>query len=375
MHNLPLYLDYAATTPVDPRVLEAMLPYFTEHFGNAASTTHIHGEIARKAVENGRQQVAGLINARPEEIIFTSGSTESINMALKGLFWANSGKRRHIITVKTEHKAVLDTCAWLEEIGAEVTYLDVDEEGIINWDQYEKALEDDPMLVSVMHANNETGVIQEISKISKMAHEYGALFFTDATQSFGKVPIDVLQENIDMLCFSAHKIYGPKGIGGLYLKKGIKLVPLVHGGGHQWGGRAGTLNVPGIVGLGEAALIAKVEMYDHYKTVKKIKDNFEKQLNGGGQIKINGKLNQRSPYILNFQLLKSSPDQFILNNRRFLAVSNGSACNSEVMEISHVLKAMGLFKNSSIRVSFIPNEVYIRNYSTFLTNDQDRSSI
>ena len=354
MHNLPLYLDYAATTPVDPRVLEAMLPYFTEHFGNAASTTHIHGEIARKAVEKGSQQVANLINAQPEEIVFTSGSTESINLALKGLFWANSAKRRHIITVKTEHKAVLDTCAWLEEIGAEVTYLDVDEEGIINWGQYEQALQEDPLLVCVMYANNETGVIQEVSKIANMAHQYGSLFFTDATQAFGKVPVDVQFEEIDMLCFSAHKIYGPKGIGGLYVKEGIKLVPLIHGGGHQRGLRSGTLNVPGIVGLGEAAKIAKAELADNAEKARAIRDKFEDSLLKQSKIKINGKRNQRLPYISNVQLVGKDADDFIIENKAKLSVSIGSACNSSVMQPSYVLEALGLSSNqnlSSIRIS------------------------
>lgn len=354
MQTLPVYLDYAATTPVDPRVLEAMLPYFTEHFGNAASTTHIHGEIARKAVEKGRQQVADLINAQPEEIVFTSGSTESINMALKGLFWSNPGKRRHIITVKTEHKAVLDTCAWLEEIGAEVTYLDVDEEGIIDWNQYEEALEEEPLLVCIMYANNETGVLQEISKVAKMAHEYGSLFFTDATQAFGKVPIDVQQEEIDMLCFSAHKIYGPKGIGGLYVKKGIKLVPLVHGGGHQGGLRSGTLNVTGIVGLGEAARIAKTEMADNARRARLLRDQFEDSLLKHSRIKVNGKEDQRIPYISNFQLIGEDADDFIINNKLKISISAGSACNSSVMEPSYVLKALGLstIQNvSSIRIS------------------------
>jgi cysteine desulfurase len=352
MQKLPVYLDYAATTPVDPRVLEAMLPYFAEHFGNAASTTHIYGEIAKKAVDKGRKQVADLINANPEEIIFTSGSTESINMALKGLFWANAGKRRHIITVKTEHKAVLDTCDWLEEIGAEVTYLDVDEEGIINWDQYEQALLEEPLLVCVMYANNETGVIQEIAKIAEMAHKYGALFFTDATQAFGKIPIDIEQEAIDMLCFSAHKIYGPKGVGGLYVKKGVKLIPLIHGGGHQGGLRSGTLNVPGIVGLGKAASISIDEMDANYNKIKVLRDSFEQKLLQMGRIKINGKVDQRLPNISNIELINEDAENFLVKNKREIALSAGSACNSEVISISHVLNAMGLMKHNSIRLSF-----------------------
>jgi len=352
MQALPIYLDYAATTPVDPRVLEAMLPYFTEHFGNAASTTHIHGEIAKKAVDIGRKQVADLINSNPEEIIFTSGSTESINMALKGLFWSNAGKKRHIITVKTEHKAVLDTCEWLEEIGVEVTYLGVDEEGIINWPEYKQALLEKPLLVCVMYANNETGVIQEIAKIAEMAHQHGALFFTDATQAFGKIPIDVEQEAIDLLCFSAHKIYGPKGIGGLYVKKGIKLVPLIHGGGHQGGLRSGTLNVPGIVGLGKAAEIAKKEMLSNEHKVRSIRDKVEEVLLLQQKIKINGKRDQRIPYISNIQLINEDAENFLIKNKREIALSTGPACNSEVISISHVLNTMGLMKHNSIRLSF-----------------------
>lgn len=348
----PIYLDYASTTPVDPRVLEVMLPYFSEKFGNPASTTHLHGEEAKQAVDKAQKQVADLINAEPEEIIFTSGSTESINMALKGCYWANKSKSKHIITVKTEHKAVLDTCAWLEEIGAEVTYLDVDEEGIVKIDQYKEALKENPLLVCIMYANNETGVLQDIKELAKLAQEADAVFFTDATQAFGKIPLDVLAEDIDMMCFSAHKIYGPKGIGGLYAREGIKLTPLIHGGGHQNGFRSGTLNVPGIVGMGMASLIALKEMGKNYEKTLNLKTYLEKQLIKSGKIKINGKFNQRLPYLTNIQLLEEDADQFILQNKNNISISTGSACNSEVIEQSHVLDAMNIPKNtSSIRIT------------------------
>ena len=236
----PLYLDYAATTPVDPRVVETMLPYFTEHFGNPASQHH-HGEHAKRAVDNARQQMANLVNGEADEIVFTSGATEAINLAIKGLYLAHFERKNRVITVKTEHKAVLDTCRYLEEVGADVVYLDVDREGMVDWSQFEEVLDDNTLLVCVMYANNETGVIQDIARIARRARAQDAYFMTDATQAFGKVSIDVVTEGIDLLAFSGHKIYGPKGVGGLYLRRGISLVPLLHGGGHQQGLHAGTI--------------------------------------------------------------------------------------------------------------------------------------
>ncbi len=348
--NKPEYLDYAATTPVDPRVLEAMMPYFSEEFGNASSNTHSYGDVARKAVNKGIEQVAYLINAQPSEIVITSGATEAINLALKGTYWAYQERSKHIITVKTEHKAVLDTCEWLETIGAEVTYLDVDSEGIINWEQYEEALLDQPLLVSILHVNNETGVIQDIEKASQMAHEAGVFFFTDATQSFGKLPIDMSELNLDMLCFSAHKVYGPKGVGGLYIKNGIKPMPLIHGGGHQKGMRSGTLNVPGIVGLGKAAEIAALEMDQNYKVAQAKQQKIETQYLSEFGATINGKIDQRTPYISNLNIQQDA-DDFILKNRSKLGVATGSACNAEVIESSHVLRAMGINEPNSIRLS------------------------
>jgi len=336
----PIYLDYAATTPVDPRVLEVMLPYFTQDFGNASSK-HKHGEIAKRAVENAQLQVANLINANPEELVFTSGATEAINLALKGLYFQHFEKRNKIVTVKTEHKAVLDTCAYLEEMGAEVVYLNVDMEGIIKWDEVEKEIDEHTLVVCVMHVNNETGVIQNIRKIASLAKANGAYFFTDATQSFGKLPLDVTESQIDLLSFSAHKIYGPKGVGGLYIRRGIQLQLLIHGGGQQSGLRAGTINVPLIVGLGEAARIAKYEMNENLAKVAQLRDEFETILLANNKIAINGKRDQRSPYISNIQLLEwDDTEEFLMKNQEKLSASTGSACNAEIIEPSHVIKAM-----------------------------------
>ena len=351
----PKYLDYAATTPVDPRVLEEMLPFFSEHFGNAASTTHPYGEFARKAVNRGIHQVADLIVADDEEIVITSGSTESINLAIKGIYWAHRERSQHIITVKTEHKAVLDTCEWLETIGAEVTYLDVDSNGIINWEQYKQALEETPLLVCIMHVNNETGVIQDIKKACELAHSAGAFFFSDATQSFGKLPLDVRELDLDLMCFSAHKIYGPKGIGGLYVKHGVKPMPLIHGGGHQRGMRSGTLNVPGIVGLGKAASLAKLEMSANFEQAVAHQQELEFQFIQEHRAFINGAEVARSPYISNLQLPGQDADEFILKNRQKISIATGSACNAEVIEPSHVLRAMGLKGKDCIRFSFKSN--------------------
>ncbi|UZD21805.1 cysteine desulfurase family protein [Algoriphagus halophytocola] len=353
--HLPQYLDYASTTPLDPLVFEAMTPYFLEDFGNAASTTHTYGERAAKAVKQSRQLIADAINALPEEIHFTSGATEAINLALKGAFLTYRHQNPHIITAQTEHKAVLDTCAYLEEIGAEVTYLPVDPEGLIDLAQLEASIRKDTLLVSIMVANNETGVLQEIKEIGKICQSKGVWFFTDATQAFGKVPIEVLNTSIDMLCFSAHKIYGPKGIGGLYVKKGIQLTPQIHGGGHEFGLRSGTLNVPGIVGLAKATQLCLEGMEETYGRLKNIRDDFESEMEKAGNIKVNGKNAPRLPHFSNFQLLNEEAEAFILRNRNKIAVAQGSACNSALVQPSHVLKAMGLNDKdaeNSIRVSW-----------------------
>lgn len=358
-----IYLDHASTTPLDPRVFEAMTPYFLEDFGNAASTTHTYGERAAKAVKESRQLIADAINTLPEEIHFTSGATEAINLALKGAFFSYGHQKPHIITAQTEHKAVLDTCAYLEEIGAEVTYLPVDSEGLINLAQLESSIKNDTLLVSIMIANNETGVLQEIKEIGKICQSKEVLFFTDATQAFGKIPIEVLNTCIDMLCFSAHKIYGPKGIGGLYVKKGIKLTPQIHGGGHEFGLRSGTLNVPSIVGLAKAIQLCLEEMEEVSSRLEKIRDEFESEMVRAGKIKANGKNAPRLPHFSNFQLLNEEAESFILRNKNKIAVAQGSACNSALIQPSHVLKAMGLNDKeaeNSIRMSLVKNQTTLK---------------
>lgn len=350
----PVYLDHASTTPLDPRVFEAMVPYFLEDYGNAASTTHTFGERAAKAVKESREIIANAINAHQDEIQFTSGATEAINLALKGAFFTYGNEKPHIITVQTEHKAVLDTCSYLEELGAEVTYLPVDSEGLIDLKQLTKSVRQDTLLVSVMTANNETGVLQDITEIGKICRSKGVMFFTDSTQAYGKIPLDVIEQSVDMLCFSAHKIYGPKGIGGLYVKKGIKLTPQIHGGGHEFGLRSGTLNVPGIVGLAKATQLCVEEMELTRARLQKIRDEFEYQLEKVGKIKVNGKNAPRLPHISNFQLLKEEAEPFILRNKNKIAVAQGSACNSAIVQSSHVLKAIGLKDaeaENSIRIS------------------------
>lgn len=350
-----VYLDYASTTPTHKEVVDAMLPYFTTNFGNAASTTHIYGDVARNAVLKAKSDIAQLIGGDKDEIYFTSGATESINLALKGVYFNNLENGNHIITVKTEHKAVLDTCSYLESIGADITYLDVDINGIIDIEALKSEIKATTILVCVMHTNNETGVIQDINGIGLVCSESGVTFMSDGTQAFGKILIDVVEQNIDILCFSGHKIYGPKGIGGIYIKQFLKLQLQMHGGGHQRGMRSGTLNVPGIVGLGKASEIAMMSMKMEYARINKIRNAFEKELVRGGRIIVNSFQATRSPYITNFQLLSQEAEDFILRNRENLAITTGSACNSEVFEPSYVLMAMGLSNSEaikSIRVSF-----------------------
>lgn len=330
-----------------------MLPYFKEVYGNAASSTHLQGKLASKAVKDAKSQVAELISAETNEVYFTSGATESINLAIKGVFQAYNNKGKHIITVKTEHKAVLDTCNYLEEIGADITYLNVDRNGLISLDDLKASITDLTVLVCIMYANNETGVLQDIKSIGEICKSHGVLFFSDTTQAFGKIPINVA-DIIDLLCFSGHKIYGPKGIGGLYIGKGVKPAMQIHGGGHQNKMRSGTLNVPGIVGLGKAAELAKINMQSEYYKLKKLKDKFENSLLKQGRICINGPINARLPNISNIQLIGQEADDFIMRYKHRISLTTGSACNSEVVEPSHVLQAMGLNNkeaNSSIRVS------------------------
>ncbi|MBI4930838.1 MAG: aminotransferase class V-fold PLP-dependent enzyme [Bacteroidetes bacterium] len=354
--KLPIYLDYNSTTPVDHRVLEAMLPYFTEKFGNAASKTHSFGWIAEAAVEKAREHAAKLIHATAHEIIFTSGATEAINFAIKGVFENHSSKGNHIITVSTEHKAVLDTCKYLETKGAQVTYLPVDREGLINLDQLRESITDKTILVCVMVANNETGVIQPINEISKIVHEKGSIFMSDATQAVGKINVDVESDGIDLLCLSAHKFYGPKGIGVLYVRRKnprVSLPPLIHGGGHERGLRSGTLNVPAIVGLGKACELAEKEMWNDAQRISALRTLLEQHFLGLKNVFVNGSIKNRLPNVTNLFFQNVKADSLIAKLPE-VAVSAGSACSSEIPEPSYVLKAMGIpdeMAYSSIRFS------------------------
>jgi cysteine desulfurase len=353
----PIYLDYNATTPVDKRVLEAMLPYFTEKFGNSASRTHAFGWIAEDAITTARKQVADLIHCIDQEIIFTSGATEGINLAIKGVWENYQVKGNHIITVATEHKAVLDTCKALEKKGAEITYLPVDREGVIDLDVLRKALTPQTILVSIMYANNETGVIQPISKISEIVHANNSIFMCDATQAVGKININVMEDHIDLMCLSAHKFYGPKGVGALYVRRKdprVSLVPLFDGGGHERGVRSGTLNVTGIVGLGKACEIAAQEMWDDAARISRLRTRLEQQLcDNMEDVYINGSTKNRLFNTANIAFLNIRSESLI-NRIPGIAVAMGSACTSAIAEPSHVLKAMGLSDStsySSIRFS------------------------
>jgi len=354
-----VYLDYNATTPVDERVLAEMLPYFTEHFGNASSNTHPLGWYAQGAIDKARQQVASFIGAESSEIVFTSGATEAINMALKGVFNAYKTKGNHIITCKTEHKAVLDTCAYLEEKGAKITHLNVDREGRIDLDELKESFTDKTILVAIMAANNETGVLQDLEKISEITHQHDAIFFSDTTQMAGKLPIDVNEMGLDLCCISAHKLYGPKGVGALYIRRKnprVNLIPLFHGGGHENGKRSGTLNVTGIVGLGKACEIAQAEFWDNNMHISKVRGYLEHQLLEISDLRINGSTRYRLYNTSNiyFPPLKDGNSIFSKIKNKY-AVSLGSACTSANSEPSHVLIAMGLEKQESdncIRFSF-----------------------
>ena len=352
----PVYLDYNATTPVDKRVLEAMLPYFTQKYGNASSRTHAFGWIAGDAVATARKQVADLINCLEQELVFTSGATEAINLAIKGVWENYKVKGNHIITVATEHKAVLDTCQALEKKGAKVTYLTVNRDGLIDMDDLRKALTPQTILVSVMYANNETGVIQPIQEIAERVHANNSMFMVDATQAVGKVNIDVMDEHIDLMCLSAHKFYGPKGVGALYVRRKdprVSLFPLIDGGGHERGLRSGTLNVTGIVGLGKACEIAKQEMWDDAARISRLRTKLEQHLCDMEDVYMNGSTKNRLFNTTNITFLKIRSESLI-NKIPTIAVSMGSACTSAIAQPSHVLKAMGLSDSecySSIRFS------------------------
>jgi cysteine desulfurase len=351
-----IYLDNNSTTKIDPRVLESMIPFLTENYGNAASN-HEFGVAMSRAVKNAREKVAELIGAEENEIVFTSGATEAINLALKGVAESSKAKGKHIVTVQTEHPAVLDACRFLEQKGFEITYLTVKADGLIELDMLKQAIREDTILTCVMLVNNETGVIQSVKEISEISHSRGAYFMTDATQAVGKMPINVDQSGIDLLAFSGHKFYGPKGIGALYVRNKrpnkVKLEALLHGGGHENGMRSGTLNVPGIVGLGKAAEIARKEMQKDADRVGKLRDYLESELLKIDQTFLNGTPEKRLYNVSNICFRGADADAMIPGLKDIM-VSNGSACSSTKVEPSHVLTAMGLSEQdsySSLRLS------------------------
>jgi cysteine desulfurase len=353
--QLPIYMDNHATTPVDPRVLEAMLPYFTQTFGNAASRNHSFGWAAEEAVEKAREQIARLINADPKEIVFTSGATESDNLAIKGVAEMYRDKGDHIITSVIEHKAVLDTCKRLEKNGYRVTYLPVDDVGLVRLEELQEAITDQTILVSIMHANNEIGTIQPVGEIGRIAHERGVLFHTDAVQAVGKIPVDVQAMNIDLLSLTAHKIYGPKGCGALYVrKKGprVRLVAQVDGGGHERGMRSGTLNVPGIVGLGKACEICQAEMEEESRRLTGLRDRMIRSITTRiPDAYLNGHPTNRLPHNVNISYAYVEGESLLMGLKE-VALSSGSACTSASLEPSYVLKSLGVgdeLAHSSIR--------------------------
>lgn len=341
--NKPIYLDYQATTPCDPRVLNKMLPYFCEIFGNPHSQYHMHGKLAETGVENARNQIAQLIHADPKEIIFVSGATEANNLAIKGIARFHRDSRNHIITCVTEHKCVLETCRYLETEGFSVTYLPVQENGLIDLEDLKNAVTDKTVLVSIMAVNNEIGVIQDISSIGKFCRKKGIFFHTDAAQAVGKIPLDVEAMNIDLMSLSGHKIYGPKGIGALYVRRKprVRLQPLIHGGGQEKGLRSGTLPPPLCVGLGEACALAHAEMHDESIRLKKISDRFyDGIMKRLPEVILNGDRDRRIPGNLNFSFscVEGEGLMMILKN---LSLSSGSACTSASLEPSYVLRALG----------------------------------
>jgi len=343
--KLPVYMDNHATTPVDPRVVEAMSPYFTEKFGNAASRNHEFGWVAEEGVENARAQVAKLIGATPKEIVFTSGATESTNLAIKGAAEMYREKGNHIITQVTEHKATLDTCKRLEKYGYEVTYLPVEKDGRINLDDLRRAITPKTILISIMYANNEIGVVQPIAEIGKIAKEKGIFFHVDGVQAIGKIPVDVQKDGIDLMSISGHKIYGPKGVGALYVRRKnprVQLSAIIDGGGHERGMRSGTLNVPGIVGLGKACELCQQEMATEAERLRglreRLKDSIMSRLD---ETFINGSMEHRLPHSLNISFAYVEGESLLMGIND-VAVSSGSACTSATLEPSYVLKALGV---------------------------------
>jgi cysteine desulfurase len=354
MLKTPIYLDNNSTTPMDPRVLEAMLPYFTEKFGNAASRNHPFGWVAEEGVDYAREQVAKLIGASEKEIIFTSGATESDNLAIKGVYEMYKDKGNHIVTLTTEHKAVLDACKHLEKLGADITYLDVESDGLVDLNKLEAVMTEQTILVAIMYANNEIGVIQPVKEISDIAHKHGALFFTDAVQAVGKIPVDVIADGIDLLAFTAHKMYGPKGVGALYVRRKnprVKVTSQMDGGGHERGMRSGTLNVPGIVGLGKACELCFNEMEGEAIRLSALRDKLESGLTVLEESYVNGNPAHRLPHTANISF-KYVEGEGLMMAMKDMAVSSGSACTSASLEPSYVLKSLGLsddLAHSSIR--------------------------
>lgn len=353
--QFPVYLDNNATTPCDQRVVDAMLPYFTQNYGNAASRSHPFGWTAEEAVDYAREQVAKLINADPKEIIFTSGATEGDNLAIKGVFEMYASKGNHIITATTEHKAVLDTCKHIEKLGGEVTYLEVESDGLVNLQKLEAAIRPNTILISIMYGNNEIGVVQPIREISALAKRHGILFFTDAVQAVGKIPVDVIADGIDIMAFTAHKMYGPKGIGALYVRRKnprVKVTAQMDGGGHERGMRSGTLNVPGIVGFGKACELCRLEMDKDAAHTSRLRDKLEQSLMQLEEAYVNGNPASRLPHVTNISFKYVEGEGLMMGFNKNIALSSGSACTSASLEPSYVLKALGLgddLAHSSLR--------------------------
>jgi cysteine desulfurase len=355
MLKLPIYLDHNATTPCDPRVVEAMIPYFTQSFGNAASRNHPFGWQAEEAVDYAREQVADLIGADPKEVIFTSGATEADNLAIKGVFEMYAQKGNHIITCNIEHKAVLDTCKHVEKEGGEVTYLTVNDQGLVTPEQVEAAIKPNTILIALMYANNEVGTVMPIREIGAIARKHGVLLFTDATQAVGKIPVNVNNDNIDLLAMTAHKMYGPKGVGALYVRRKnprVKVTAQMDGGGHERGMRSGTLNVPGIVGFGKACELCKNEMAQDAERLSKLRDKLETALLKLEEAYVNGDKNHRLPHVSNISFKHVEGEGLMMAFNKNIALSSGSACTSASLEPSYVLKALGLgddLAHSSLR--------------------------
>jgi len=355
MLKFPIYLDHNATTPCDPRVVDAMVPYFTNNFGNAASRNHPFGWQAEEAVDYAREQVAKLIGADPKEIIFTSGATEADNLAIKGVYEMYASKGNHIITCNIEHKAVLDTCKHVEKEGGEVTYLKVKDNGLIDLAELEAAIKPTTILIAIMYANNEIGTVMPMKEISAIAKKHGILVFSDAVQAVGKIPVDVNKDGIDLMAFTAHKMYGPKGVGALYVRRKnprVKVTAQMDGGGHERGMRSGTLNVPGIVGFGKACELCLTEMEEETARVSKMRDKLQNALLQIEESYLNGDINHKLPHVTNISFKYVEGEGLMMGFNKNIAVSSGSACTSASLEPSYVLKALGLgddLAHSSLR--------------------------